>query len=276
MKKFGIIVMACVLVLGLSQCKKAEKPTADEGVFITLKASYGHRGERTDFIPSSGSFVWTNQQDEWVYVGGSDHYGCLGVLNGYGDGTNNINFFFGGTLYAHPNPGETLYFFYLGKGDERTGDNLTNLDFSNQDGILDNVTKYHIAIGEARYSPDIDVYTATLDMKMAIAYFDVNGFKNLSDEAETVSLHGEAVYSTAIVDYQHGSIVGNSKGNINLGVANEGKYVALIPSTTGNTTLEFDSDTKTGSIDFVHGIQQGKYYCNNGAALEVEASARPQ
>ena len=271
MKKVGIIIAALVLTFGFSQCKKAETPSTDEGVFITLKASYGQRGEKTGFIPEAGSFVWSEGVDEYVYVGGSEHYGCLGVLSGYGQGTDNMNF--SGTLDITPYPAETLHFFYLGKGVERTGDNLVNLDFSNQDGTLENVTNYHIAVGDAVYSESIDVYTATLEMKMAIAYFDVSGFKKADETAETVYLHGDEVYTTATVNYQDGKISGATKGYLNMGTANAGKYIALIPSTTEQTTLKFDSDSKTGSMRFVNGIRAGKYYVNGTEALSVTANA---
>lgn len=268
MKRLCIIVAALVLTFGLSQCKKTETPTTDEGVRITLTAGYGNA--KTGFTPSTGAFVWTSGATEYIYVGGETH-GYLGVLSGEGTGTGSMTF--SGTLTTTPDNGEKLYFFYLGFGSERTGTALTTLDFSNQTGALDNVTNWHIAVGEGSYSDDNINYATTLEMKMAIAYFDVSGFKKADETAETVYLHGDEVYTTATVDYQTGTITGATKGYLNMGTATNGKYVALIPSVTTETTLKFDSDSKTGSMTFNRGIQAGKYYVNGTEALSVTANS---
>lgn len=261
------LFLAFTLLLGLTQCKKNEvAPSVDNGVYITLDAGYGNA--KTGFTPSTGEFVWSNGVTEYIYVGGSEHAGCLGVLGGTGTGTGSMTF--SGTLTT-PNNGETLHFFYLGKG--RNGSAVSTLDFSNQDGTLENVTNYHIAVGDGSYTSGAVNYATTLDMTMAIAYFDVSGYQNASETAETVYLHGEDVYTTATVDYQTGTITGATKGYLNTGTATAGKYVALIPSVTTETTLKFDSNSKTGTMTFLRGIQEKKYYSNNNAALSIEANA---
>ena len=267
MKKLTLILAAFALTFGFSQCKKAETPTTTEGVYITLTAGYGN-GAKTDFTPAAGAFVWTNGQTECIYVGGSQHAACLGALSGTGNGTGSMTF--SGTLTTTPDDGETLHFFYLGKG--RNGSAVSTLDFSNQSGTLESLTNYHIAIGDGSYSSGTMNYATTLNMAVSFAYFDVNGFKNASETAETVYLHGDEVYSTATIDYQNGTIAGSTKGSINLGTAAAGKYVALIPSVSTETTLKFDSDSKTGAMTFLRGIQAGKYYANSGAALSVAAN----
>ena len=264
MKKLTLILAAMALTLGLSQCKKTETPTTDKGVFITLTAGYGN-GAKTGFNPETGAFTWTGttENPEYINVGGSTH-GYLGQLTSTQSGETVT---FSGTIT--PSEGETLYFFYLGKGNHASA---TSVDFSNQDGTIENVTNYHIAISEGIEYENQTNFSTTLNMKMAIAYFDVNGFKNASDVAETVYLHGDEVYSTATINYSEGTITGNAKGSINFGTANSGKYVALIPSVNTETTLKFDSDSKTGAMTFLHGIQAGKYYANSDAALSVAAN----
>ena len=267
MKRLCIIVAALVLTFGSSQCKKTETPTTDESVRITLTAGYG--GEKTGFTPSTGAFVWTSGSTEYIYVGGSNHTDCLGVLSGTGNGTGSMTF--SGTLTTTPNNNETLHFFYLGKG--RDGSSVSTLDFSSQDGTLENVTNYHIAVGDGSYTSGTVNYATTLEMKMAIAYFDVSGFKKADETAETVYLHGDEVYTTATVNYQDGTISGTTKGYLNMGTATAGKYVALIPSVETATELKFDSDSKTGTMRFVNGIRAGKYYVNGTEALNVTANS---
>ena len=265
MKKLTLILAALALTLGFSQCKKTETPTTDKGVFITLTAGYGN-GAKTGFNPETGAFTWTGTTEnlEYINVGGSTH-GYLGQLTSTQSGETVT---FSGTIT--PSEGETLYFFYFGKGNHASA---TSVDFSNQDGTIENVTNYHIAISEGIEYENQTNFSTTLNMKMAIAYFDVNGFKNASDVAETVYLHGDEVYSTATIDYQSGTITGSTKGNISLGTATAGKYVALIPSVNTETTLKFDSDSKTGAMTFLRGIQAGKYYANSDAALSVAANS---
>jgi hypothetical protein len=264
MKKLTLILAALVLTLGFSQCKKTETPTTDEGVKITLTAGYGN-GAKTSFDPANGTFAWTGttESPEYIYVGGNST-GYLGYLTSTESGAT-VNF--SGTI----TPGAadaTLYFFYLGKGDHAAA---TSVDFSNQDGTLENVTNYHIAISEGVEYAGQTSFSTTLNMKMAIAYFDVDGFKNANEATETVYLHGDEVYSSATIDYTNGTITGNAKGYINLGTANNGKYVALIPSVSTETTLKFDSNSKWGAMNFLRGIQAGRYYSNSGAALTVTA-----
>ncbi len=263
MKKLTVILAAFALTFGFSQCKKAETPATDEGVRITLTAGYGN-GAKTGFNPETGAFTWTGttENPEYINVGGSTH-GYLGQLTSTQSGETVT---FSGTIT--PSDGETLYFFYLGKGNHASA---TSVDFSNQDGTLANVTNYHIAISNGIVYNGQTSFSATLNMAMSIAYFDVNGFKNASETAETVYLHGDEVYSTATINYREGTITGDAKGNINLGTATAGKYVALIPSVSTETTLKFDSDSKWGAMNFMRGIQAGRYYSNSGAALTVTA-----
>lgn len=261
MKKLTLIVSAIALLIGFSQCKKEviTPNTTDQGIHITLNAGYGQNGQKTDF--DAGSFVWTNGATEYVYVGGANHSGCIGVLSGTGNGTATMTFT--GDLTDTPAEGETLHFFYLGKG--RDGSAVNTLDFSNQNGT--DVTNCHIAIGsvEVEYTGQTS-FTATLNMAMAIAYFDLSRFGS-----GNIYLNGEDVYSTATINYTSGSISGNSKGFINVGTAGS-KYVALIPSVETETTLNFNSSSKTGSMTFNNGIQPAKYYSNNGAVLSVNAT----
>ena len=267
MKKIVLLALASVLFL-LPQCKKnTVTPVEDNGFYMTLTAGCG---DRTAFTPLTGEFVWSDGETEYIYVGGSNHTNCLGKLSGTGTGTGSMTF--SGTLTTMPSNGETLYFFYLGKGAEKTGTALTTLDFSTQDGTLANVTDYHIAVGTGSYSSGSINYATTLEMKSAIAFFDVSGFGS----SNVVYVHGNDVYSTATVDYQNGMITGNTKGYINVGTSGSGKYVALIPSVTTETVVKFDSNTKTGSLTFNRGIQAGKYYANGNDALAVTAHSLPE
>lgn len=261
MKKLTLIVAALALVMGFSQCKKDNLTPNDNRIQITLNANYG--GDRTSFTPGTsstqGSFGWSDGVTEYINVSGNNS-GYLGYLtneDNKGTGT------FTGSIET-PNGDETLYFFYLGNG-SHAGANT--LDFSNQVGDLDHVTNCHVAIGRVAYSGQTAFENVTLEMKMAIARFNLSGFGS-----ENVYLNGENVYSTASINYNNGTISGNSKGYINVGTAGADKYVALIPSVTTETEINFNSSTKTSTKTFPNGIQAGKFYANGDDALSVTAA----
>lgn len=260
MKKLTLIISALALLIGFSQCKKEDitPNNNDNRIQITLNANYG--GDRTSFTPGTattqGSFAWSDGVTEYINVSG-DNSGYLGYLtNEDNKGTGTFN----GSI-ATPDGDETLYFFYLGNGDHA---GATTLDFSNQSAGT--VTNWHIAIGSQAYAGQTE-FSATLNMAMAIAYFDLSEFGS-----GNIYLNGNDVYSTATVNYKTGEITGNSKGYINLGTASAEKYVALIPSVETETTLNFNSGSKTGSMTFNNGIKPASYYSNSGSALTVSAS----
>ena len=266
MKKIGFILLAATLAFGMTQCKKDNITPAseDKTVFMTLDAGYG--GGRTVFDPSAPGFNWSNGT-EYISVGSSVS-GYLGELSGTGTGTSAAasRIIFSGNITAPAGTeGEKIYFFYLGNGSHS---GATSLDFSNQSaaGTTATVTNYIVAIGEGRVTNSGATYTATADLevKTAIAYF------NDSDMGTgNVYLHGNDVYSTATINYTSGTITGNTKGWINMGTASVGKYIALIPSVSTETTLVFDSDTKAGGMTFLRGIQANRYYSNDSQALEI-------
>lgn len=218
------IIAMLAMVLTFSQCKKDDiKPTTGEVTnTITLNFTPNNGGGKTVFDPEHVSFAWSGT--EYIYVGGSNHTGCLGTLSGT-ETSGSITFT--GSI-TQPDDEEVLHFFYL--GNDKTGGSIPTLDFSNQDGTIENVTNYHIGIGSATYHDGTTSYSTTLGMAMAIAYFDVSGYVDSNSDAEKVFLHGDGIYSTATVNYQEGTITGATKGYINMGTASSGKYIALIPS----------------------------------------------
>lgn len=262
MKKFTLIITAFALLLSFSQCKKGDDtPSIDDNLIkITLNANYGNNGGRTTFDPLNGSFAWSTNSTEYIYVSGSVS-GRIGYLNNsasLGTGT------FDGSI-STPQNGETLYFFYLGNGHHYDLETY-GLDFSDQSNGT--ITDHHIAIGSQVYNGQSS-FNVELKMAMAIACFDLSDFTSGSNAMETVYIHGDDVYSTATIDFKNGTITGNSKGFINVGKAGAEIYVALIPSVTTPTDVKFDSNSKSGSLTFLRGIKPASYYSNNGSALEV-------
>lgn len=259
-KSSSTLLIALALILGMTQCKKstvAPTPTSNQ-VQITLNANFD--GSRTSFNPEgnegNGTFAWSTSNVEYINVGGNAT-GYLGQLSNDGSGSGTFT-----GSFDIPDGNSTLYFFYLGNGNHA---GATTVDFSNQNGT--DVTNCHIAVGSAAYTGQSSL-SVTLEAQIAIAKFNLSAFGS-----ETVYLSGADVYSTASVNYTNGTIIGSKKGLINVGTASAEKYVALIPSVSDETTLNFNSSSKQGSIDFKSSIQAAYFYTATGhEALAVTAT----
>lgn len=291
MKRLSLIAMAALaLVLTFTQCKKevAEQPAAENRVFITVKGNIEQKDEEQKderMTINNLGLVWSEGCTEYVYVGGSAHNGCIGVLHGEGTGNGSIEF--EGYING-PINGEVLYYFYLGRGDERTGDDLNILDFSYQEGdptagsTTNGLEPYIVAIAAAIYYQGIAYYVLPFSLQTAFACFDrdelhstdnyyVDFYANIN---YPTFLYGDDIWTTATVDYQHGGIVGRTKGTIMCwDYMNKIPTIALIPSTTNMTTLHFIDNKRFGDITFYRGIQPGKFYMHDHPtdfALEIE------
>lgn len=129
-----------------------------------------------------------------------------------------------------------------------------------------------------------------LTMATAFAYFDFTEFflwDQFSDllniqvdlpgygdiypmQAPPIEISGNDVYRGIRIDYQHGTIIPQNKSTFTFYTAYNGmSYEALVPSTESSTNLIFSSKYGSGSITFNNGIRAGKYYSNDGEALEV-------
>lgn len=261
MKKLALLVIAFALIIGMTQCKKkAATPVSDNSIQITLSANNG--GDDKTVFDGTG-FTWSGT--EIIYVGGNST-GYLGYLTStliYDEGKK-ANF--SGNI-DNPSGNDILYFFYLGKGGVKAETGRNTINFSKQDGSIENVTKYHIAIGSAAYSSTNTYTDVTFDMKMAIARFNTSGFDG------SVYIHGDGVYSAATVDYQTGTITGTTKGYNLIGTANADCYVAMIPQPTpAETNVKFESGAHSGELTFLRGIKEGRYYCGNNSSLAVTAA----
>jgi len=270
MKNGTTLLLIFALMLGMTQCKKQVETVATnsvEKVSMTLDAGYGN--SRTVFVPGedSSGFTWSTTDNEYVYIGGSDsgYLGCLTAEPQSSTTSTTEPIVFSGTI-TKPNDTEILYVFYLGNGSRTitTTDGTITIDFSDQSatGATDKVTNFLIAEHAAKnvhVNGNTITAQADLDVKTAVAYFNLSGFSSDTRGDEIIYLNGTDVYSAATINFNDGSVTGSYKGPINVGTNGE-KYVALIASTNAETTLKFDSDTKSGEIAFTNGIESNKFY----------------
>lgn len=268
-RKSSMLLLASALLLGMTQCrKKLVEPVETGTVFMTISAG---SGDRTVFNPDILGFNWNETGYEYIVVSGNNS-GCLGELSAPGCGGCAITCRkeFTGTITVPSAEDTELHFFYLGNGSHAQDNGTESLviDFSNQvGGDVSTVTDYLIAtekIPTSEVEIESGQYHVTIDLKVktAIAFFKLSGFSGTSSPNETVYLHGNDVFSSAEINFKTGEVTGKDKGFINVGTNDEdGVYISLIDSkTTTSTTLNFDSNSKTGSIVFPNGIKEKVFY----------------
>lgn len=270
MKKTALIITFALAVLFV-QCKKKDvtQVNANNGnkIHVTLDAGYGG-GNKTEFDPSTLLYNWNDGTTEYICVGGSVS-GYLGEISGTGTGgstTNRISF--SGDITA-PHPDETIYFFYLGNGSHAA--NPTTLDFSNQTtGTAESVGGFLVAANSGTLIDNGNgTFSASADLNIltSVACFDLE--EAFGDEP--VIMSGTSVCSRAVVDFTTGTIVGDGSASvsIDLGIAGDAKYVALIPTGDSETTMTFTSPTQTYEFTFPEGIQGATYYSDATTVGEV-------
>lgn len=172
MKKLGMLLMACVLVLGLSQCKKTEiiSPNGNHGgVTITLNFNNDLNSKaNVDPTGSGGQLPYapvSYETGDRIYVGYNNAY--VGYLDYTSGGS------FSGTVDIESAVGEQPLHFYMlgGKGFTPVQDgNTFTIDISDQISKLP-VVSY--AASNEPYAGE-GTYTAKLMNKGALVKFNVN------------------------------------------------------------------------------------------------------
>ena len=183
MKKISMILAALVLALGLTQCKKAETPSANEngnGVKITLLLGNNSRVivNPNDSI-AQGDHQYTPvhyEAGDMIYVGYNGHF--VGTLT-----YKNVGDFkrFDGDLAITEVVGEQpLHFYFLGGKDftpEQSGETFTV-------NISDQTSTYPVisyATSNEDFNMDNTTYTAKLMNKCSIIKFKVTKPVNATD-----------------------------------------------------------------------------------------------
>ena len=273
MKKLSFIFALVVLAL-FTQCKKQD-PTQDtptNGIQMVLKADNG--GSRTSFGPD-GAIAWSANDKIYVVANGQ----CVGhVTNGAGGGST-----FTGTLSGITASG-TYDFHYYYVGTEQTiADEATSftMDFSDQDGTLAGLGKFHVGYGTqtgVEVTPGETVNAqATMKTLVAMAYFDIAG---MAEAGEKVFFYGDHINNQMSLDFStntptFGKVNEEGLNYLCAGTVTEGAtspcYVMLLPNHTDGTEelatdISFVSKRTTGTCNdvFNYGIIGGRFYCAGG------------
>lgn len=159
------LLLACVLLLGFTQCKKEEPITPDEngGVRITLTVDGNNNGSRVNVTPPHVTF----EKDDQILVASNGHY--VGTLTHDGS-------CFSGSI-TDPVEEQPLYFYFLGnkQGSITVGDEGCTVNISDQTSELPVIS---MAPFTKDYSSSVTSYSSRLHNKCSLMKFNVTTTSN--------------------------------------------------------------------------------------------------
>ena len=169
MKKLSLIALACMMVLGLAQCKKNE-PTNNNNagnadrVNITMTLDNGGQRVHPEEVPETGWAKIVYDNNDVVYVGSGGKY--MGYLTYNGS-------VFTGSINAEATEGQPLQFILMGGQDfhgSLTENSTTEYTF-NIGNQSDDLAVISCAASNENFSATKLDYTATLRNKCALVKF---------------------------------------------------------------------------------------------------------
>ena len=216
MKKISTIVMALVLVLGLSQCKKNEQNNPEnqsEAVTITLNVN-GNNGSRVIVNPATGTVDFENNDQIIVASGGK----YVGTLNYNGS-------LFTGAI-SNATEGYPLQFYFF--GNVTPAETLTSGVTESCSVVISDQTEYLPVISAApsneNYTASTTDYTAHLLNKCALVKFNVT----TASEAPicVTGFNNKVTVNFSENTLTHGQ---ESNGVVTLPAGNGEKWAILLP-----------------------------------------------
>lgn len=227
MKKITLALMAVMLVLGMTQCKKEQPtptpdPTPDgETVYISMKVDDG--GKHIVY-PGTGAYVF--EDGDKIYVGNNGHY--VGTLT-YGNGT------FSGSITS-PSTSDYLHFYFTGgktpSSNPKAGTTTSfTVDISDQSSKLPVLSygRSHI-----KYVNGTTAYSCMLENQCGLVKFIIPNMTPGQQESSfaTRPISIEGMKTTA---------------NINFALGNEG--IAPVDNAIGAVTLYSVSSNQSSTAE---------------------------
>ena len=257
------LLLACMLLLGFTQCKKeAETTIPTDGVPMTLQVTNVAKTS----ISESGAIDWTAGDKIYVVFDGS----CVG----YVQNTANDLTTFTGTVTGVSTGTHTFHYYYVGNSKTiANGDTSFEMDFSNQTGTLADLGNYQMGYGsqELSYTGGEISTEAEMTMLVSIGYFDIAG---MAQEGEKVFMYGDNLNNKISIDFSNNAIANtqvdplHNNNYISLGTVTAGtscgRYVMMVPNDGSETEITFVSKRTSGSCTFSEGVEAGNFYCKGG------------
>ena len=246
MKKISTIVMALVMVLAMSQCKKNEQNTSenqDEAVTITLNVNGASTGSATDgsrviVNPATGTVDFENG-DQIIVASGGKYVGAL---------TYNGNLFTG--AISNATEGYPLQFYFL--GNVTPAETLTSGVTESCSVVISDQTEHLPVISTApsneNYAASTTDYTAHLLNKCALVKFNVT---TVSEAAICVTGFNNKV----TVNFMDNTLTNSQESNgvITLPAGNGEKWAILLPQEAVEAGAQGSAYSQDGVYIGIHG-----------------------
>lgn len=261
MKKIIAIIISLVVLL--TQCKPDDDHTTNQGVKMTLTASFENK--RTEFNAHRPS--WSDTKTETVYVVTNGK--CVGSLtNTVGSNT------FTGTISNLSTGTYTFHYYYVGNQNIATNATSFSMSIANQSGKQEDLGNHHIGYGKQEglfVTSGQAIIGAEAEMRSltSIAYFNIAG---MAEIGEKVYLYGEKINDKFTVNFSDNTPIFEQTdsstdnyicaGTIYNKTSNP-VYIMLLPNDGSATDITLVSKRTTGECNGLlkKGIQANNFYC---------------
>ena len=257
MKKITLALVAFMLVLGMTQCKKEQQnniiPDEGETVYITMKVA--DDGGKHTVYPGTGAVVYGD--GDVIYVGNNGHY--VGTLT-YANGA------FSGTITS-PSTSDYLHFYFTG-GKTPANNPTTNttsftVNISDQSTNLPVLSYGH---SKTKYVDGTTAYTCMLENKCGLVKF-------VPSEATSNPITVSGMKTTATINFATPGITPtDATGAVTLySVSGSEKWAILLPQDEVVSPIVNNNDFSYPSIESVPAITINMYY-NSGVNVNMRTT----
>ena len=272
MKKFTAIIMALVMVLGLTQCRPDKGNEGDTQNGSKVKVSCVvpmNKGTRSDFtnILSDGRVNWSDGR-ECIYLAIHGEEPQIIELEGWSDGNPSKLKFEGEVLESLIVSGQEYDIWYFGHSQQLETPYINLADdgsalagsIANQTGRLDDLGYCHIATTKVIATIEGDEVKLTLKgnfvNQVAIALLDL---KNVTE------LYGDAIVGTEYALEYNGekyelNITKNNDAAIDVESASGISYVVLFPNDNKETMIKYRVEDRVYAYTFHNYIKSNNIY----------------
>ncbi|MBR5146396.1 MAG: hypothetical protein IKW54_02070 [Bacteroidales bacterium] len=272
MKKFTAIIMALVMVLGLTQCRPDNGNEGDTQNGSKVKVSCVvpmNKGTRSDFtnILSDSRVNWSDGR-ECIYLAIHGEEPQIIELEGWSDGNPSKLKFEGEVLESLIVSGQEYDIWYFGHSQQLETPYINLADdgsalagsIANQTGRLDDLGYCHIATTKVIATIEGDEVKLTLKgnfvNQVAIALLDL---KNVTE------LYGDAIVGTEYALEYNGekyelNITKNNDAAIDVESASGISYVVLFPNENKETMIKYRVEDRVYAYTFHNYIKSNNIY----------------
>ena len=262
MKKLSFIVMACLMVLGLAQCKKNEPTnnnTADNGNRVSITLTLDNGGQRVHPEEENGLANVVYDNGDVVYVGSNGKY--MGYLTYNGS-------VFTGSINAAATEGQPLQFIFMGG---QTIDGLTENSSTECVFNIGDQSNGLAVISCAPSNEDFSLtkldYTAYLRNKCALVKFDLG---EVSTDA-AITLTG--LKTEATINFNGTVTNGETTGDIATYGTGSTRYAVVLSDQAEVAEGTISAEGYTGTFSIPTAAYTNAFLTNATMTLTAAATA---